>query len=1324
METRSINPAYCKRLTLIVLGVLLLLLCQIAQAQTPAGPASEAKKEADQLISEYDKITDTNARDYASKLIRVSSDLERNKEFSLQAYALAYAAMAFERSGDVEAALTNYEKSTKLFLTQNIPRSAGLNLRSSARILASRSDYKKAIESLRESLSLLAGSEWEATVCAQLGNLLWDSGDPKAAIPAFEKAIELFKDSKEKRGLADAYASLGILHSSLNNYDPAVPNLEKAADLFKELKEFGLQADNLFYLAIVHTRAGRKERSWPIYEQAIELFTLTGQNLKVTNALNGLGASLADSGQHQKAVGVFERAAESCKEVCDDNLRSTINFNLGSSLNELKRTSEALRLGRESIESFRKAGNKVGLANALNLSGFALGESGDHAAAIELQSEAASLFREIADKDGLIKVLYNLGVNYAWLNQHQKSLESYSELLGIVRTVGLQSREGEVLFQIGLQYDALGNKPLALKHYKEALVLQRQLKDRWGEGGTLAQMGILYNILGDVPRAMESYQAALKIAEELKDKKRILEIQAGLAFINFNRGDYTKAAEMGERLLQSLNALDDKQGVATMLTLLASVHSIRAEYARAIELTNEALKITRQSGWKMGECSTLSQLGMIYLYLGSFEKAEDYTNQSLKIALELKIGSQIAIAHNNLGLVYMARKNYDKALEALRLTLTLQKENGNKKGEMIAENNLANALWGQKKFDEARGWLLSSLAISRAVGDRNNEALCLLNLGALNLEDRKFPESLSQLNQALRLARELGDRRTEAFALGTLADYWRKQENPEVAVFFGKEAVNIIQGIRSSLTGFEKETQGAYIRQFEEGYREFANLLIDLGRISEAEKVLAMLKEQEYFDFVRRDGDVVDELLAKVGLTPQEEKVFLEYKKHADRLTQLGKELGELQIESRQYEIGKFPKQARLDELEEQISNANKVFFAFLDQLKTLLGEKSARVYEVDSGLQAMLRGFDEPRSVIISTISGKDRLSIILTTPDVQKAYTVKTTDVEVNRMVSAFIAAIRSRTDASTKEAGKKLFDALLPASLLRDLENVRAETILWSLDGTLRYVPMNALWDGERYLIERFNNVVLTLASRDKLSPMSPERKNWNALGAGVTKSAIVNETDGLKRTFSALPAVANEICGLVSDPTKSSSCATAPAGEKGVMNGRLLIDEDFTLRNLKNSMGRFPVIHIASHFHLNSGNENDSYLLLGGGEENRLTLRDIREAGTQFAGVELLTLSACNTATFIERGSAGVEIEGFGALAQKSGAKTVVASLWAVSDNSTKELMVGFYRNLLNNSSEKKGESLRKAQLSLLRGEKDVKYSHPYYWAPFVLIGNWR
>jgi CHAT domain-containing protein len=219
------------------------------------------------------------------------------------------------------------------------------------------------------------------------------------------------------------------------------------------------------------------------------------------------------------------------------------------------------------------------------------------------------------------------------------------------------------------------------------------------------------------------------------------------------------------------------------------------------------------------------------------------------------------------------------------------------------------------------------------------------------------------------------------------------------------------------------------------------------------------------------------------------------------------------------------------------------------------------------------------------------------------------------------------------------------------------------------------------------------------------------------------------------FSALPAVRDELEGILKH-----------AGVRGEAH----FDEAFTAERLREALTqRVPLVHVASHFKFNPGTEVDSFLVLGDGK--RLTLRELREAGYNFRGVDLLTLSACETAVGGGADANGREVEGFGALAQQRGARAVMATLWLVADQSTGLLMQNFYRLRAQGGDMNKAEALQQAQLALLQGNHaqtqtsskaerglertatpagerynaDAKapYAHPYFWAPFILMGNW-
>ena len=703
-------------------------------------------------------------------------------------------------------------------------------------------------------------------------------------------------------------------------------------------------------------------------------------------------------------------------------------------------------------------------------------------------------------------------------------------------------------------------------------------------------------------------------------------------------------------------------------------------------------------GTKKAKPLVLFNLSTSYLELGDKQKSLEYANQALSISRSIGAKDQEAITLTGVGDVYFSLGEKQKALEYYNLSLTLSKVNGFRAYEATTLNQI--------------GVVYSSL------GDKQN--------------------SIEYFNKALPVIKSVSDKMNEAQILSNLMTTWRDLKISRLAVFYGKQTINRCQEIRQNIQSFGKETQETYLKSVERYYRILADVLIAEGRISEAEQVLAMLKEEETFSYLRRDDKVAKDLLQNVSLTDKEREALTRYDELADKITAIGKEFGELDTERKNYEEGKFPKQARFDELKKQLADATTVFQKFLDELKIKFGQKDERLVKVDSGLQNTLKRLKANRTAIVSTIVGENRLNIIVTTATTQRAHTIEIAEKDVNKLVIEFRQAL-THPEIDPRPTGQKLYDILVKP-IETDLAGIEADSIVWSLDGTLRYIPTATLWDKQKgYLAERFANSVITLASFSTIESTLANKQNLNALGVGVSQA-----TEG----FSALKAVPDELDCIITD-AQTKTVSLAPKCQIGVLNGRKLLDEKFTLTAFENALGRYPIVHIASHFSLNPGNDKDSFLLLGGGEQKRFTVENLR--GVSLAEVEMIVLSACNTATPGGEKANGVEIEGFGAVAQKQGAKAVLATLWSVADDSTREWMVKFYE-IHNRGNISKAEAMRQAQLAMMYGkykatdgntkrdtivikldgtsqsdfkrDENAPYSHPFYWSPFILIGNWR
>jgi len=356
--------------------------------------------------------------------------------------------------------------------------------------------------------------------------------------------------------------------------------------------------------------------------------------------------------------------------------------------------------------------------------------------------------------------------------------------------------------------------------------------------------------------------------------------------------------------------------------------------------------------------------------------------------------------------------------------------------------------------------------------------------------------------------------------------------------------------------------------------------------------------------------------------------------------------------------------------------------------------ERSADVEQLSqtaqSEIREILKALGDEVALVQYFITDTE-LGMLVTTARTQKVYKSKVASTDLNLKIGSFLGYLRERKSQFPQKLAQELYQ-LLFAPMAADLAQAGIRTVMISADGALRYVPFAALHDGRDYLIARYALPTYTSVTRHNLKASS--QSAWTGAGLGVTQA---------HGDLKALPAVRDELHSIM-----------GPA-----IPGEIYLDQAFTAERLQ-AVGRqrLPVVHIASHFTFSPGTELNSFLLLGDGSQ--LNLGAIRTGDYQLSGVDLLTLSACETVLGFGRDKKGREIEGFGVIAQQKGAKAVIATLWPVEDTSTSMLMAAVYRNRQTQGLTKI-EALRQAQLSL---QKQTKYSHPYFWAPFILMGNWK
>ncbi|MEM9543003.1 MAG: CHAT domain-containing protein [Cyanobacteria bacterium P01_E01_bin.42] len=301
------------------------------------------------------------------------------------------------------------------------------------------------------------------------------------------------------------------------------------------------------------------------------------------------------------------------------------------------------------------------------------------------------------------------------------------------------------------------------------------------------------------------------------------------------------------------------------------------------------------------------------------------------------------------------------------------------------------------------------------------------------------------------------------------------------------------------------------------------------------------------------------------------------------------------------------------------------------------------------------------------------------------------------------------KTRTHRTYLPHSQQLYQWLI-APIDSYLETQEIDTLLFSLDTGLRSLPLAALHDGEQFLIEKYSFSIIPSFSLTNTLYSSLENARVLAMGASEF------------RENNPLPAIPLELALTQQLSTGNTT----------------FLNEEFTLENLQLQRHLFPfqVIHLATHAEFKPGHPSNSYIQLW---DRKLTLSELGQLSWNDPPVDLLVLSACRTAFGDEEAELG-----FAGLALQTGAKSVLASLWYVSDRGTLALMGKFYHNLAELAL--KSEALRQTQLAMLRGEvtlsedtwkklernpalvseaiamRNARLSHPYYWSGFTLIGS--
>jgi CHAT domain-containing protein/uncharacterized protein HemY len=958
-------------------------------------------------------------------------------------------------------------------------------------------------------------------------------------------------------------------------------------------------------------------------------------------------------------------------------------------------------------------------------------------AAIQSWQQALAIYQQIKDRNGEAVSLGNLGSAYNDLGQYPKAINFHQQSLAIKREMSNSPKErlrqlkgiASSLNNLGNVYYSLGQYPKAIEFFQQSLAIEGEIPNRNGQASSLNNLGSAYNSLGQYPEAIEFHQQSLAIFREIRSspEERLLQRNGeassliGLGNAYYSLGQYPKAIEFFQQSLAIFREIGNRNGEASSLGNLGNAYNSLGQYPKAIEFYEKSLAIKREIGDRNGEAASLNNLGNVYYSLGQYPKAIEFHEKSLAIKREIGDRNGEAASLNNLGNAYNFLGQYPKAIEFFQQSLAIVREIGDRNGQAISLGNLGNAYNFLGQYPKAIEFFQQSLAIEGEIGGRNEVAQSMNNLGRAYYSLGQYPKAIEFFQQSLSISRAMGNVIVEGLSLSNIGSTLQTQQQPELAIVFYKQSINVRENIRQDLRKLPREQQASYTQTVASTYRSLASLLLEKNRVMEALQVLDLLKVQELQDYVRNVQN--DKNKEKIELFPQEQKIIQDYTAIQAPVIRLGAELADL----RKLQTHTPTQQQRIQEIEKIQAQTNQQMSEFLKSPAVVA--LSQQIQQTAPQQNLTLSAYKElqtrlnrlgKRIALFYTLVLDDRLELVLLPPGkppIRRSVAIKRTELE--KMIQDFRRDLQD-PNSQVKQTAQKL-DSQWIKPIESELQQADVQSIIYAPDGQMRYIPLAALYDGKKWLTERYQINYLTALALTKLEPESTH--DPRVLAGAFTQGNYSVQAAGQTFNFQGLRFAKTEVEGLGA----------------AIPNTTKLFDKAFNRDAILSQIKNYSIVHMATHAVFVKGAPENSFILMGDG--NQINLKEIEE--WKLPDVTLVVLSACQTALGGDLGN-GLEILGFGYQLQRTGVRASIASLWEVSDGGTQTLMDALYARLKSGKMTK-AEALHEAQISLITGKNQssgktkssVKFepgnsgqnapisrnlSHPYYWSPFILIGN--
>jgi tetratricopeptide (TPR) repeat protein len=1115
----------------------------------------------------------------------------------------------------------------------------------------------------------------------------------------------------------------------------------------------------------------------PLYEQAIEIGkqVFGARHPNVATTTNNLAWLYSQQGNYAAAEPLFQQVLEITRQSLGDRHPdvATVLNTLAKLYYAQSNYAAAEPLLQQALEIFRQSfGDRhPDVATVLNTLGLLYYFQGNYAAAEPLLQQALELSKQafgarhpnVATALTHLAELYRLQGNYADAEPlYQQALEIYKQVLGDRHPLLANTLNG-----LANLYQDQGNYAATEPLYQQAIEISKQtLGDRHPNVASgLNNLAVLYQDQGKYAAAESLFRQALVIRQTLGERHPdVIGVLQNLAKLYCIQGNYTVAEPLYQQALEIYRqTLDDRHpNFAALSSNLAELYTNQGNYAAAEPLFQQALEIYRQTfdDRHPNVATALNNLAELYYVQGNHTAAEPFFQQALEICRQT-LGDRhpnFATTLSNLMELYFTQGNYAAAEPLAQQALEIYKQTlGDRHPKSaIALKNLAELYRVQDKYTAAEPLYQQALEIYRETfGDRHpSVATGLCNLANLHQDQGNYVMAEFLYKQALEIYRQVhGDRHPLiALLLNNLAGLYQNQGNQSLALNMLERSTEIEESdLNLNLITGSDVQKIVYMRSFSRSTNVSLSLHLQFAPDNITAARLALTTH------LRRKGRILDAISSNLqnlrqNLTPENQSLL-------DRLQQARTQLSSLiyggigDLTPEQYRTRIDQLTIETDQLENTLAQRS-VEFRSENQPVTIAAIQS-KIPDDAALIELVLYCPFNPRSNR-SEQWGNPRYAAYILQAQGEPLWVDLGEAAILDRQIAAFRQVLTddggtgtpSFSESRVRQSARAL-DTQLMQPIRAKLGNV--QHLLISPDSQLNLVPFAALVDEQnRYLIETYTITYLTTGrdllrsqgdSSNRQPPVIIANPDFATPGSAELAPIATRTTSNNRRS--------SDLASLKVTPLPSTG-SEAEAIAALLPNATLLTQSNATENALKQLQSP-SILHIATHGFflpnvpiiprlanavltdssapslqpienpmLRSGLALAGFNLRQSGSEDGV-FTALEAAGLRLGGTQLVALSACETG--LGNVANGDGVYGLRRAFVIAGAESLLMSLWRVSDDGTQSLMTQYYQQLLQQKVGR-SEALRNVQLRMLKDTENPLYHHPYYWAAFLLSGNWQ